>query len=130
METIQLAIADTAYASALRNLLLRSAACNVVTVESPNTRTEGVLVLDSDALERLPSQIPNPERIVLITRNDPRLLSRAWEAGIASVVFDNDPINTALLAVMSARLRIPKAARQDSAVPPPASGPSAARGKQ
>ncbi len=130
MESIQLAIADTAYASALRSLLMRSAACNVVTVECPNTRTEGVLVLDSDALERLPATIPNPERIVLITRNDPRLLARAWERGVASVVFDNDPIHTALLAIMSARLRIPKAVRQEPAAPPAASGPAAARGKE
>jgi hypothetical protein len=122
MEMIQLAITDNAYAAALRDLLVRTAGCKVMTVESPNTRAEGVVVLDSKALERLPSEIPNPERVVLITPNDPRLLSRAWEAGIVSVVFDNDPMNTALLAIMAARLRVPKVIRQDPAAPPSANG--------
>ncbi len=130
MEIIQLAIADTAYASALRSLLVRSAACKVVTVECPDTRTEGVLVLDSNALESLPSGIPNPERVVLITRNDPCLLSRAWEAGIVSVVFENDPIHTALLAIMSARLRVPKGARQDQAAPSQANSTASGQGPE
>ena len=130
METIQLAISDTAYAAALRGLLVRTGGWNVVTVESPNTRADGVVVVDSNALERLPSEIPNPDRVVLITPNDPHLLSRAWEAGIVSVVFDNDPINTALLAIMAARLRVPKTARQDPAAPPSADGAGSERGKE
>jgi hypothetical protein len=129
METIQLAISNAPYAVALRDLLVRTAGCKVVLVESPNTGDGGVVVLDSDALDRLASKIGNPERLVLITRNDPQLLSRAWEAGIISVVFENDPIKTALLAIMAARLRVPKSARQEPAVPPSPGGAGAARGK-
>jgi hypothetical protein len=124
METIQLTIADKAYAAALRDLLVRTAGCKVTAVEFPDMREEGVIVLDSDALDRLPSEVPNPERVVLIAPNDPRLLSRAWAAGIVSVVFDNDPINTALLAIMAARLRVPKTVRQEPGAP------KTGRGKQ
>ena len=129
METIQLAISNSTYATALRESLMRNAECKVVTVESPDTRAEGVLVLDSAALERIPTEIPNPERVVLITQNDPSLLSRAWEAGIVSVVFDNDPLNTAILAIMAARLHVPKSVRQDVAASASERGARTGRGK-
>lgn len=119
MDKIQLAISDASYATALRELLVRSAAWTVLAVEAPDPRLEGVIVLDAPALARLPSQVEHPERVVLITRNDPRHLARAWEAGIVSVVFENDSISTAMLAIMSARLRVAKPARQDV---PPAAG--------
>lgn len=106
METVQVAITDTSYAAALRELLVRNGAFKVLLVDRPEPEREGVMVLDSDHLELLPSPVPDPERIVMIARNDPQCLTRAWEAGVTSVVFDKDPLNTAVLAVMSARLRI------------------------
>ncbi len=118
METIQLAISNASYLTALRELLVRDAAWTVLAVEAPDPRLGGVIVLDAPALDRLPSQVENPERVLLITRNDPRQLARAWEAGIVSVVFENDPFSTAMLAIMAARLRVAKRARQD--VPPTA----------
>jgi DNA-binding NarL/FixJ family response regulator len=114
MEIVQLAISSSSYATALRELLSRNAGWKVLSVEAPDLCMEGVVVLDAVALGRLSSQIPNPERIVLITQNDPQHLARAWEAGIVSVVFGNDPINTAMLAIMAARLRVAKTARHDA----------------
>lgn len=108
MDTIQVALADTPYAQALRELLLRNGACEVVCVESPDPGREGVLVLDTEHLERLSAPIPHPEKLVLIARNEPGCLSRAWDAGVTSVVYDKDPLATAVLAVMAARLRASK----------------------
>ena len=113
METIQLAISDASYAKTLRDVLTRSAAWKVLAVETPDPCLEGVIVVDAPALDRLPSQVENPERVVLITQNDPPHLARAWEAGVVSVVFENDPISTAMLAIMAARLRVAKPARQN-----------------
>lgn len=113
METIQLAIANTTYATALGDLLTRTAGSKVVVVDRPNADFEGVIVLDSAALESLPSGLPNPERLVLITKNDPGLLGRAWEAGVVSVVYENDSMNTVLLAIMAARLKAGKSGRPD-----------------
>ena len=79
METVQLALTDSSYAVALRELLLRNAAWKVLAVDTPDLRLEGVVVLDTAALERLPSQIAGPERVVLIAQNDPRHLAQAWE---------------------------------------------------
>jgi hypothetical protein len=108
METVQLAITDAPYASALRDLLERGGQRSVRPVEVPDPRQEGVIVVDSDALDRLPFPVQNPERVVLITRNDPQHLSQAWNAGIRSVVFSADPLSTAVLAIMAAELRVLK----------------------
>lgn len=115
MESIQISIANAEYANSLRDLLVRNAGWKAQIVESPNTGAAGVIVVDAAALESLPQGLSKPERIVLITRNDPRLLAKAWEAGIVSVVFEDDPLDTALLAIMAARLKAGKGARQDAA---------------
>ncbi len=105
MDTVQLAIADAAYAAALRELLERSGAGEVCAVEAPDPGRAGVIVVDAEAFARLPLPLAHPERVVLITRNDPEQLRRAWNAGIRSVVFCNDPLNTAVLAILAAGLR-------------------------
>jgi hypothetical protein len=126
METVQVAIANTVYAGALRELLVRNGAFKVLFVDRPDLGREGVMVLDSEHLELLPIPLPDPERIVLIARNDPQSLTRAWEAGVNSVVFDKDPLNTAVLAILSARLRIARPKRSEGASDP--DGPAGAAG--
>lgn len=108
METVQLTIGDAPYASALRDLLERNGTREVRCVEAPDPEREGVMVVDSDALNHLPLPLLNPERVVLITSNDPQHLAQAWNAGIRSVVFNEDPLSTAVLAIMAAELRVPK----------------------
>jgi hypothetical protein len=95
-----------------------------LSVEAPDPRIEGVIVVDTQSLDRLPSVIENPQRVVLITPNAAPHLAKAWEAGIVSVVFEDDPMNTAILAIMAARLRATKAVRTDATT---ASGKSASR---
>jgi DNA-binding NarL/FixJ family response regulator len=119
MDVIQLAISDAAYAAALRQRLERSGNWEVRCVDTPNWETAGVVVVDAGAFERLPRPLPHPERVVLVTTNDPDQLARAWEAGIASLVYQKDSLDTALLAIMAARLR---AARDLRRVPTRGSG--------
>ncbi len=108
METVQLTIGDGSYASALRELLERNGTREVWCVDVPDPSRDGVIVVDSDALDRLPFPLVLPERVVLITRNDPPHLAQAWNAGIRSVVFNEDPLSTAVLAIMAAELRVPR----------------------
>jgi hypothetical protein len=108
MQTVQLAIADGMYAAALREALSRSCAWHVESVGRPDPSQHCVMVLDQSALQRLPLPFSNPERIVLITRKDAQLMAEAWEAGIVSVVSEQDPISTVLLAIMAAGLRVEK----------------------
>jgi len=108
MQTVQLAIADAAYAGAVREALARSCACAVETVARPEPARPCVLVLDEAAFAGLILPVSNPERVVLITRKDTPLLAQAWDAGIVSVVSDEDPIGTVMLAIMAASLRVAK----------------------
>jgi hypothetical protein len=127
MQTIQLAIGDRSYATALREMLLRNGNWDVFCVEAPNPGLGGVVVLDRISLEGRAMSLVDPERVVLITRNNPEDLSRAWEAGIVSLVFESDPIHTAMLAVMAASMRVAKDARKPSKTP--ALGPEPNCGK-
>ncbi|MCC7497749.1 MAG: hypothetical protein IT160_09240 [Bryobacterales bacterium] len=111
MELIQMAITNTSYATAFRDLLVRNGNWEVRCVDLPDMNRDGVMVVDCDHLARLPMPLPHPERVVLVARKDPLWLSRAWDAGVNSVVFDRDPLSTAVLAVMAARLRVAKARR-------------------
>ena len=105
MQTVQLLIADAVYATGLREALSRTGPWHVESVEQPETGQKCVLVLDEMSFLRLHPALTNPERVVLITRKDPQVLAQAWDAGIVSVVSEDDPINTVLLAIMAAALR-------------------------
>ena len=108
MHTVQLSIADGRYAGAVREALVRSCAWHVESQSVPDLSQDCVVVLDEAAFARLALPLSNPERVVLITRKDPERLAEAWDAGIVSVVSDADPINTVLLAIMAAALRVVK----------------------
>ncbi len=108
---IQLALADPAYRSALQSLLERDAATSICCVENPDPAVAGVLVLDTEHLRRMPLPIRSPERIVLVVGNRSDDLTTAWNAGLKCVVFREDPIGTAALAVLCAGLQTSEATR-------------------
>ena len=119
-QTVQLAIGDGRYAAAVREALSHSCAWHVESVDQPDPSRSCVMVLDQNAFERLPLPLSNPERIVLVSHKDPRLMAEAWEAGIVSVVSDDDPINTVLLAIMAAGLRVDRVHGASGAISPTA----------
>lgn len=108
MQTVQLSIGDGVYASAVREAVSHNCAWHVESVDRPDTAQECILVLDEPAFARLPLPLSHPERIVLISRPDPQLLAQAWDAGIVSVVSQEDSLSTVLLAIMAAGLRVAK----------------------
>ncbi len=108
MQTIQLALSDSKYCEALREMLAQDASfrnCQIELVSVPQPPKSGVWVIDSRVLDQAPLPLPHPERVVLITKNDPEKLTRAWNAGIVSVVFEQDSLSTAMLAILAARYR-------------------------
>ena len=108
MRTVQLAFADAVYAAGLRDALSHSGPWHVKIVERPDPAMPCILVLDELNFERLPLPVAWPERVVLISRQDPELLARAWDAGIVSVASLEDSLPTVLLGIMAASLRVPK----------------------
>ena len=109
MQTVQISIADPAYGAALREALVHSCAWRVEAVQQPDPSQHGVMVLDWAAFLRLPTPLSNPERVVLIGPQEPEVLAQAWDAGIVSIVSQGDPIDTVLMAIMAAGLRVDKA---------------------
>lgn len=108
MQRIQLSITDGEYSAAVREALSRSCAWHVDSVEFPDLSQQCVLVLDEAAFDRLPLPLTYPGRIVLICRQDPQVLAQAWDAGIVSVVSQDAPLSTVMLAIMAAALRVAK----------------------
>ena len=108
MQTVQLSITDPGYQRTVREALARNCAWHVECVERPDPSQPCVLVLDEAAFARLPLPLSNPERVVLVTRKDPQLLAEAWDAGIMSVVSEEDGPGTVLLSIMAAALRVAK----------------------
>ena len=109
LQTVQMTLTDGAFSAAVREALTRSCACHVESVDRPDPSRSCVLVLDEEAFAGLPLPLSNPERVVLIARKDTHeMMAQAWEAGIVSVVSADDPIDTVLLAIMAASLRVAK----------------------
>ena len=117
MQTVQLSIADARYEASVREALVRSCAWQVETANPPDPSQDCVLVLDEAAFARLPLPLANPGRVVLITRKDPQRLAEAWDAGIVSVVSESDSVNTVLLAIMAAGLRVAKCSNSSGISP-------------
>ncbi len=61
--------------------------------------------MDGESFSSLTAPVRFADRIVLITRNDPGRLREAWDAGVNSVLSEQDPLNTVVLAVLAACLR-------------------------
>lgn len=108
MKTIQMALKDSEYAEALRNLLIRDGTHRVYVVGQPDLRLDGVVVLDGNQAENLSLIDGEPERFVVITRKGSDHLARIWDAGVRHVVFEGDSPSTAHLAIIAAELRLPR----------------------
>ena len=109
MQTVQLSIADGAYADGgTRSLVpqLRMA-CRIGRPSGSGAARRIWFSTNSHSLG-CPSPYPIRRRIVVICRPDPQLLAQAWEAGIVSVVSQEDSLSTVLLAIMAAALRVAK----------------------
>lgn len=105
MGSIQVALTDAAKADALRSLLARSTHVPVSCVERPDFESACVVVMDQPSFKALQLAPAHPDRLVLITGSDPAHLREAWDAGISSVLTEQDPLNTVVLAVLACCLR-------------------------
>jgi len=115
MQTVQLSIVDPVYGAAVREALSHTCAWHVEPVGQPDPSQHGVMVLDWATFARTPLPLSNPERVVLIGPQEPQVLAEAWDAGIVSVVSQDDPIDTVLMAIMAAALRVDKSPSRPAA---------------
>ena len=127
MSTVQVLVQRETYAGALSSLLAREGVYQVARVSAPDFERDGVIVADRHALDRYPSLLQHPERLVLIAPNDPNLLSLLWEYNVRSVVFESDPPSTAVLAILGADLGEPRPLGRLVAIGSRAVSPNAAQ---
>ncbi len=106
METVQVAMSNGLFAKQLRTELERNTGWSVVEQQTPNLGRNGLVILDQQTLDRLVCPVSHPERIVLVTRNDPGTLDEVWAKGIRSVVFETDSPRMAALAAMGLGIRL------------------------
>jgi hypothetical protein len=111
MNTVQLAVHNHNYATALANLLERDGAHEVIHANQPDPDVRGVIVADGAHAESSTLCNLQPERfVVVVTRKNAGLLERIWALGVRHVVFEEDSPATAMLAVIAAELRQPQSA--------------------
>ena len=101
MSNIQLTLSDSEKAEAIRALLVRSTRVPVACVEVPNFEEACVVVMDTAHFRDGSAPLAHPERVILITRNDDQHLREAWDAGVHSVLSEQDPLNTVVLAILA-----------------------------
>jgi DNA-binding NarL/FixJ family response regulator len=105
MQTVQLAITSGVCSEKAHKALDNDANWRVSVVDTPDPNQEGIVVMDQCTFDKMSSPLREAWRVVLITRNDPLTLARAWDAGIISAVLETDSAETLLLAIQSAALR-------------------------
>jgi hypothetical protein len=118
MGSIQLALSDTTKAEALRALLARSARVPVECVAKPELERACAVVVDPAHMNGLARPLSHPERVVLVTPGDEQSLQDAWDLGVSSVVNEQDPVNTVVLAVLAVCLRCGGAKEQAPSLEP------------
>ena len=106
MKTVQLAISDSEYAEALRNLLVRDGTHRVYLVDRPDLGLDGVIVIGANNADNLSLLGSNPDRFIVVTKEGSDNLSRIWQAGARHVVFEKDPPHTAQLAIFATELQL------------------------
>lgn len=104
---IELALSNPETAEEIRRQLASSAdvTVNLVDARSADASQACVLVVDSVSIRQMRRPFTHPEKMVLIARDEPGLITSAWDDGVNSVVFDRDPLSTKVLAILSACLR-------------------------
>ena len=103
MPMVQLLVQTESYAKTLSALLSREG-FEVVRSVAPDFSRAGAIVADRPALDRNPSLLEHPDRVVLIAPNDPKFLALLWRHNVRSVVFDTDPPSTVCLAILGTEL--------------------------
>jgi hypothetical protein len=110
MHTVQIVMANRDYARDLERLLVRDGCHEVLQPDTPDFRRTGVVVMDTISFRGLAALPPRPEQVVLVAGREESSLRQAWDAGLRSVVYTDEPPQTTLLAVMAAELRSPGSA--------------------
>jgi len=103
MTTVQIAIQDRSYASALRDLLVADGMHHVYIVDNPSPAMDGVIVADESTVRRLPKPAGiEPRRYVAFIERPDFDANRLFEAGVRYVIHRDTPPEVGRLTVFAA----------------------------
>lgn len=109
---IQLVLRDSGYVLWLRSLLLEDGRHRILLADRPDLTLAGVVVIDEDNFESL-APVLNPERFVVIVPKGPNNISRLWDSGIRHVVFEEDSLRSAQLAIVAVEMKLATLRRRE-----------------
>jgi hypothetical protein len=102
---VQLVLRNSGYALWLRSLLLEDGVHRILLVDRPDMRLGGIVVVDEDDFDCL-LPILDPERFVVIVHKGTNNIALIWNTGIRHVVFEEDALQTAQLAVIATEMKL------------------------
>ena len=109
---IQLVLRDSGYVLWLRSLLLEDGRHRILLADRPDLTLAGVVVIDEDNFEGL-APVLNPERFVVIVPKGSNNISRLWDSGIRHVVFEEDSLRSAQLAIVAVEMKLATLRRRE-----------------
>jgi hypothetical protein len=101
---VQIAISDPDWARQLREVLLQLGNLDVECTSQPDFSTPGVIVASPERLPSALTEARGPERVVVLAPKNHLGLPGLWNAGVRSVVYDDEPVSMVVLAVSAAQL--------------------------
>ncbi|HTW65550.1 MAG TPA: hypothetical protein VME17_13065 [Bryobacteraceae bacterium] len=107
MSNVQIAITNSDYAEALRDLLTADGQHQVHLVDYPSPAIDGVVVIDENILSRMTSWVGfDFDRSVVFTRKVAVGVNRLWDAGVRHMIHADQPPQVGRLVVLGAERRL------------------------
>jgi len=106
MTNVQIALRDPNYAQALEKLLESDGAHRVYVVDRPLPGIDGVVLLDEQGVDKIPTDSSLRDRYVVLARKPAfDRLAALWNAGVRHVIFATDAPQIAQLAILAVEMR-------------------------
>lgn len=106
MHAVQIVIADPGRAREISRYLTARTQLRVRRSPSPSPRSHQVLLVDEPTFRGSISRLVHPERVVLLTPRPGDIWEEAMRAGVVSIVSEQDSLETVLMAILCADLRL------------------------
>lgn len=106
MHAVQIVITDPGRAREISRYLTARTQLRVRRSLVLSARSHQVLLVDEPAFRRSLHRLVHPERVVLLTPRPGEIWEEAMRAGVLSIVSEEDSLETVLLAILCADLRL------------------------
>lgn len=106
MHAVQIVIADPGRAREISRYLTARTQLRVRRSPIMSARSHQVLLVDEPAFRGSIHRLIHPERVVLLTPRPGDVWEDAMRAGVVSIVSENDSLETVLMAILCADLRL------------------------